>query len=510
MKYYRNSIDISTRLWLGLQIYLRTLAHGEVKRLAFEYQVSRWFLYVTCQGLVADFIKWSQQSPSSVPSFSFCQNLEEKVLCLYLEGESSLESIQQTLWALEGHQVSISWISKVLNQVGSQLPSSSSLPSGSSEEENMDSPVITALDEVFIQGLPVLAMVDPQSLWNHAIILKDHCCIEDWEEVRQKVWPEEGIEKFWGFSDGAQAIRHTVEKGGYGQWGLDPWHAYKPLREIRRRLEKEVEGWMQELPEKEKKRDQSQSGMAKRTAEELLDITWECLGNSWNCIEQWDILMKWLKESLWWIDPHQGVIQTKQQAQEDSQVILELMKELLDDEQQKKLEFFSNHLEELLVYFDLIPAVEKRLKQLVPDRFEREVLLIIYHHYHFSFQAQGTHLKQLKQEYLDWQSALKVHWGEEIWEVRWKQVLALFSGVVRASSYVENLNSRLRRFFDSARGEINQNRLNLIRFYLNHKHFRRGKRQGNSPASLKEETSTGHWLQSLREALENNLIPLVD
>lgn len=74
------------------------------------------------------------------------------------------------------------------------------------------------------------------------------------------------------------------------------------------------------------------------------------------------------------------------------------------------------------------------------------------------------------------------------------------SPIIRSSSMVENTNSRLRRFFDSARGQINQKRLNLIRFYLNHKPFERGRRQGKSPAQLfhGQEASHDHWLTMLQ------------
>ena len=69
------------------------------------------------------------------------------------------------------------------------------------------------------------------------------------------------------------------------------------------------------------------------------------------------------------------------------------------------------------------------------------------------------------------------------------------SSIIRSSSMVENTNSRLRRFFDSARGQINQARLNLIRFYLNHKPFERGRRRGKTAAQLfhRDEASSEHW-----------------
>ena len=74
----------------------------------------------------------------------------------------------------------------------------------------------------------------------------------------------------------------------------------------------------------------------------------------------------------------------------------------------------------------------------------------------------------------------------------------LFS-IIRSSSMVENTNSRLRPFFDAARGQINQNRLNLIRFYLNHKVFERGRRKGKAPAQILygKNRASENWLFKL-------------
>ncbi len=50
---------------------------------------------------------------------------------------------------------------------------------------------------------------------------------------------------------------------------------------------------------------------------------------------------------------------------------------------------------------------------------------------------------------------------------------------------VENVNSRLRRFANSARGQLSQERLNIIRYHLNHKPYKRSeKRKGLSPYQI--------------------------
>jgi hypothetical protein len=78
-------------------------------------------------------------------------------------------------------------------------------------------------------------------------------------------------------------------------------------------------------------------------------------------------------------------------------------------------------------------------------------------------------------------------------------VAALARQVVRASSVVENLNSRLRSYFHLWR-QVGVGSLTLLQFYLNHRRFPRSghpERVGKSPAELL--TSAGHppWLELL-------------
>jgi hypothetical protein len=76
---------------------------------------------------------------------------------------------------------------------------------------------------------------------------------------------------------------------------------------------------------------------------------------------------------------------------------------------------------------------------------------------------------------------------------------ALVAGTVRASSLVENLNSRLRTYF-SLRRHLGPDYLELLRFYLNHRVLERSERPertGKTPAELLTGAAHGHWLELL-------------
>lgn len=78
-------------------------------------------------------------------------------------------------------------------------------------------------------------------------------------------------------------------------------------------------------------------------------------------------------------------------------------------------------------------------------------------------------------------------------------VTELAARVVRASSVVENLNSRLRTYF-FLRRHLGADYLELLRFYLNHRRFPRSEhpeRVGRSPAELLSGEAQPSWLEQL-------------
>jgi hypothetical protein len=78
-------------------------------------------------------------------------------------------------------------------------------------------------------------------------------------------------------------------------------------------------------------------------------------------------------------------------------------------------------------------------------------------------------------------------------------VTAVARDTVRASSVVENLNSRLRSYF-SLRRHLGPDYLHLLQFFLNHRRFLRSEhpeRVDQSPAELLTGQKHAHWLEML-------------
>jgi hypothetical protein len=56
--------------------------------------------------------------------------------------------------------------------------------------------------------------------------------------------------------------------------------------------------------------------------------------------------------------------------------------------------------------------------------------------------------------------------------------------IIQSSAIVENINSIVRAFLNTSRNRINQEILNLIMFYHNHRRYKAGKRKGKTPMEL--------------------------
>jgi len=96
------------------------------------------------------------------------------------------------------------------------------------------------------------------------------------------------------------------------------------------------------------------------------------------------------------------------------------------------------------------------------------------------------------------EAALRQKLGGLFWSLN-AAVQELAKQVVRASSVIENVNSRLRNYF-FLRKQLGPDYLVLLKFFLNHRRFLRSEhpdRVGKSPAELLTGATHPHWLEML-------------
>ena len=88
-------------------------------------------------------------------------------------------------------------------------------------------------------------------------------------------------------------------------------------------------------------------------------------------------------------------------------------------------------------------------------------------------------------------------------------VFEKLDAIVQASSLVELVNSFIRPYLHSSKGQITQETLNLIMFYHNHRRYKSGKRQGKAPIELLTgEALEADWVALLlQHTQETSLCP---
>jgi len=147
----------------------------------------------------------------------------------------------------------------------------------------------------------------------------------------------------------------------------------------------------------------------------------------------------------------------------------------------------ENNRDHLLGFAGLL---DDRLVEMA-ERFNVELYLV-----HGICELQGRDKRQ--PAYWQLREQLQHTLGKRYYWIE-TAVIEAMSDIPRASSLVENLNSRLRNYF-FLRRHISNDYLDLLRFFFNHHRYARSdrpERVGKSPAELLSGNSHGHWLELL-------------
>jgi hypothetical protein len=492
MAFQRNHISDAERIAIGLHVFRYKSLYGLVTDLARKYLVSRWFIYYCYAQFLLLLEMQKGHGESLKPAYGCYQGFEERVLSQYLETEASISGIKRCLKTLFGQDVSVGRISEILNAYGSYLDAC----------ERVSVSVKFISDEIFI-GTPVLVTVEALSGYLLSLELA--------ESRDQETWGACWLELVDGDTGQIECIIADQAKGLLGGIALvcdepkkiyqsDLFHVIMRLVSGIWRAERKAYAAIGKEYEAGAKfeRAKSERGLAKR-----LDAyeTAKAKADQWiRCYDDSLYLFRELQEVLRMVDLKSGELRRKADVMAELEAILGLLEqEIADEKIQKGTGYIRDHQEALLHYFDEVEAAADFLNGAIAEDGGRQDLLRIYACQQQLYVAYGQRKRQIEARRSALQESLVARFGQTEYERLYQLVEQKLSAIIRSSSMVENTNSRLRRFFDSARGQINQNRLNLIRFYLNHKPFERGRRQGKSPAQLfhGDEASSEHWLKIL-------------
>ncbi|MBF0103640.1 MAG: hypothetical protein HQK77_22300 [Desulfobacterales bacterium] len=491
MKFKRRpDLDNLTRLQIAVQAFLCQGVYGEITRLSNFYKVSRLFVYKLLWQLI--FI-YELEVTEPVPQKSLCLEIDRAILLLRLEGHCSLESISQIIKQLGMPFSSISYISQRLTDYACRLP----------ENTFSGNQILFLLcDEIFTLGRPILLTVEPRSLTIIKIELVKKRDAETWKSHWEEMVSAGFITNPTIVSDQGTGIVKGCALMGLSHHP-DLFHLLQNLSGIGTRLYRKA------LSAIEREYDRSrvfESGKTETVLQKRLSEYESAQSAADQHISRYDnfcYLWRELRMELEVFDMN-GNIQMLSLRQEKINIIIELMHELDDEKLKQGLKNFVSGLEGYWGYYERMAEVYREFMERFPSEVIRWIAV------GWQLQKQGVNnkdygvRKRLTKEaafYFEYADILiKENYPPSSETIR-DEVIKAFDGEVRSSSLVENVNSSLRQFLETCRGQVNQGMLNLFAYVHNHRPFVRGKRSGYAPIEIltgkKMETT---WLESLLNA----------
>jgi hypothetical protein len=505
MAFQRNHVSDADRVQIGLHVFLHQSVYGVVTDLARKYLVSRWFIYY-CYAQFLLLLDVQKTLPTSAASpLGRYDTLEERVLCLYLETEASISGLRRVLKPLFGQEVSAGKISEIVTAYGSLLAS----------HETVSCCVKFVSDEVFI-GQPILVTVEPLSNYILSLELVETRDMVTWGACWYELLDADTGRVDRIVADLAKGLVGGIEellgerKAATKLFQGDLFHLIMRLVAAITRAERKAYAAIKQEYEALDKFERAKSDHTLLKHLTSYDTAHEEAERWMHWVDDSRYLFRELQEVLRIVDLRTGELRRKAHVLAEVETILSLFEqEIAEEKLQKGAGYLRDHLDALLRYFDDVEVAVAELDTAIPDAAVRQHLCRLYAVEQQLRVASGARKRWLKTQWTDCHQSLLTQIGETAYEGCSHQVKQTLDAIIRSSSVVENTNGRLRRFFDAARGQISQSRLNLLRFYLNHKPFERGRRQGYSPTQLFHGTqaSSEHWLTQLRRIKEAECLP---
>ncbi|MCI5140539.1 MAG: hypothetical protein D3909_02185 [Candidatus Electrothrix sp. ATG1] len=478
---------------------------GTISALAEYHNISRTFIYDT----LATFEKIAEIAFGETSQHLDIDSKKESVevmIALRLEGKCGVGAISTIMKRLNQRFSSQGTVSTYLNHIGSFVPTEAMI------EEN-DVRVVFLSDEIFSGSKPILITVDPFSSAILKIELTEKRRAEEWS----KHWyclENNGFEAIYFVTDegsglcsahdnlftGAMRQPDTFHAVAYRLGGrLDQLEksAYKAIGCEYNREEKIVSAKSEDvirrrIEEYEQACDKAQKAM------ELYDdfsYLYGCILNE----------MKPFR--------HDGGLRDRQQAEDNIQAALEMIEGLGNKKINDAIKKIRGIMPTLLNYFDVAREVREGLDKLAIDQNALSSLCLAWQHHKAVIKSKKVDRR--KKCAVREQRCLEFAEGylQEKFEVVKERVYKELDAIVQSSAMVECINSIIRPYLNTSRGQVNQNMLNLIAFYHNNRRYRAGKRVNKTPMEIltgkKQEKDWTELLFDLIEEKDPQFFPAV-
>jgi hypothetical protein len=198
-----------------------------------------------------------------------------------------------------------------------------------------------------------------------------------------------------------------------------------------------------------------------------------------------------------------GHLRNRQEAEGNMAAALDLLDTLGVGSVSTAVQKVRRTLPDLLAYFEVAQPVVAQLDALPIQPETLRPLCLAYQWHKDLIKAKTPKARQYcaaqERFYLD-VVADDLHENDDVLK---EQVYRTLDQIVQSSSLVECLNSIIRPYLNTTRNHVTQALLNVVMFYHNHRRYKDGKRQGNTPMEiLTGMPQKQDWLDLLFEKIE--------
>jgi hypothetical protein len=356
------------------------------------------------------------------------------------------------------------------------------------QEQDLSRVDVGLHDEIYQAGDPVLAGVCAHSTYCYLLSLEESCDANTWGVHLLNLRQKQNLNPIKTLADGGGAAR----KGQSDAWpdtpcGGDTFHAFLPFGKLCSYLENRVndaakafDDWNHKVS---KPRGKWKDGEHRQQALHRMAAAENVLNQATALHADVKTLHQWLQNDI--LSLHGPSHRERYELIEYIVDELRVREDMCKHRIEPVRKYLENHKDNLLTF---VLEMEDYFAQVA---IEFEISLCDVRHI--------ANLKKMNTQ-KRWEEYTRLrHCLKDKFHLVENAVHVILEYTMRATSLVENLNSRLRNYF-TLRRHLGNDYLEILRFFLNHRRFMRSEcneRIGKSPLELLTGQEHKHWLEIL-------------
>jgi hypothetical protein len=362
--------------------------------------------------------------------------------------------------------------------------------------------VFTLADELHALNIPILITIEAKSTAILKIELAKNRQADTWDKHFRAI--EAANYKISGLC----SDRGTGLMGGFQMacpnqtWLSDHFHEFNELRKLCVTLESQAYAAIAYEDERKRILNNARSETNSETCR--LKLEWasnDCAVKIYRYQQVADTLAL-LFPSLYFFDLQSGKLRRPTQVKETLLTLMDWLDELDYPALQVETRSIRNHIDDICHCYKRAEEIYQSLSATISEDILNFIGLA-WQYDHQSHQHKGKQKQYLTSKSQFWHEVAASLLEEKTAEIVIAQAFDALDDMNRTSSLIEMVNSLIRPFLNSCKGQITQEQLNLIMFYHNHRRYKTGKRQGKAPIEiLNGVTLQKHWLDLLFNTVE--------